>query len=553
MHDLLQLMYQDGALSSTELVALRKTCRNLRENPVRVLRSLNIASPAEIQALLQKFFGISAITDEVIDALDENFKALIPTDIALNYSVFAVAEEDGKVYVAMEDPTDKGTIHQLEFFLGRQIIPVVASSFQLASGICKLYGVDISELKLSTVLESSRGVVGGFVPRALQTEDVHEAEIETALIADDANDSFFNSGSLMADEVNSEDTSDANVPSGLDFGETATAGELSAMVPGEYAFEEDGIDGVDSQDGQPLAEVDSGAMALLQSFSSEETPEATDLISAGMGEPADMGDASEPNLRSDSFGMDLEGEGTTLNEEDPAEMLMANGEGEQEGDDEGGDEGGDQGEDEFSAVESVTEASAHGESVGGSEAGDDLESLSDLGDMASFEEAESPDSAFEEVQLTESESDGFALDESDDVEDLPEGESLLLVPQEMHSEELPEERCEEKLGPQGEPNEEFLRSLSGLVSGALVKISLAKDSSQALDILNTKLVGLDVAVVTTTIDHLALVFEITCPYGVFRYEAQSAAGVAKKCDVPVESPILEALRPALKKIARFAA
>ena len=161
MHDLLQLMYQDGFLSSTELVALRKTCRELKESPVRVLRSLNVASSTEVQSFLQRFYGCSSVTDALVEQLDESFKALIPVDIALNYNVFAIAEEDLKLFVAVEDPTDVRNLSQLEFFLDRKIVACVATAQQLARGLSFLYGFDVSHLKLSTILESSRGVVGG--------------------------------------------------------------------------------------------------------------------------------------------------------------------------------------------------------------------------------------------------------------------------------------------------------------------------------------------------------------------------------------------------------
>ncbi|MEN9824478.1 MAG: hypothetical protein RI953_223 [Pseudomonadota bacterium] len=160
MHDLLHLMYQDGHLSSTELTALRRTSRQLGENPVRVLRSLNVATPSEIKDLLQRYYGFSAATDKVIEELDDSLRALIPADIALHYCVLAIAQDKNELYVLTEDPTDKGTISQLEFFLGKKIVPVIATVQQLSNGLCRLYGVEPGRLNLSGLLEASRGAVG---------------------------------------------------------------------------------------------------------------------------------------------------------------------------------------------------------------------------------------------------------------------------------------------------------------------------------------------------------------------------------------------------------
>jgi len=160
MHDLLQLMYQDGHLSSTELAALKRTARQLGENPVRILRSLNVATPAEIKELLQRYYGFSAATDQLIDELDDSLRALIPADLALHYCVIPIAEENNQIFVLLEDPTDKGTLSQLEFFLGKKMIPVIATVQQLSNGLCRLYGVEPGRLKLSGLLEASRGAVG---------------------------------------------------------------------------------------------------------------------------------------------------------------------------------------------------------------------------------------------------------------------------------------------------------------------------------------------------------------------------------------------------------
>lgn len=183
VNDLLKLMYQDGFLSSTEVAALRKTCRDLKETPVRVLRSLNVATSIEVQSFLQRFSGCLAVTDALLDALDESFNVLIPHDLALNYSVFAVAEKNGKLFVALEDPTDLRTFSAIEFFLGQKIVPCAATVQQLARGLCFLYGFDVTQLKLSTLLETSRGVVGGkaFDPPAQQRPPAIE-KMDTFLV-----------------------------------------------------------------------------------------------------------------------------------------------------------------------------------------------------------------------------------------------------------------------------------------------------------------------------------------------------------------------------------
>lgn len=161
MYDLLQVMQQDGYLTSEELIALRKTCKELGENPVRVLRSLNIASSEQIQEYLQRYFMVRALDEKAIDLLDEGYQIYIPIDLAIHFSCFALNEENSILYVVMEDPSDRGVIQQLRFFLNKRIVAISATVFQLAKALSKIYRVNISNLRLTTVIEKSRGVIGG--------------------------------------------------------------------------------------------------------------------------------------------------------------------------------------------------------------------------------------------------------------------------------------------------------------------------------------------------------------------------------------------------------
>jgi hypothetical protein len=161
MYDLLQVMQQEGYLSSLELVALRKTCRELGENPVRVLRSLNIASPEQIQEYFKRYFRINMLEKKVLSVLDESYQFYLPEDLAISYSCFAYAEESLGLYVALEDPLDLTVKEELKFFLNKRILPVSATVFDLAEGLSKIYRVNVSKLKLSSLIERSRGVVGG--------------------------------------------------------------------------------------------------------------------------------------------------------------------------------------------------------------------------------------------------------------------------------------------------------------------------------------------------------------------------------------------------------
>ncbi len=171
MTDLLQCLQQNGALSATEHKAIKKTCLELGENPVRILRSLNVISPEKIQDYFHKYLKILALSDDALEHFDSSYQDYIPMDIALFYSCFAIGEEEGALYVAMEDPTDRGLINQLRFLLDKRVVGVAATVYQLAQGLKSVYSLQVEELKLTTAIDRSRGVVGGTKSASLTKEE----------------------------------------------------------------------------------------------------------------------------------------------------------------------------------------------------------------------------------------------------------------------------------------------------------------------------------------------------------------------------------------------
>jgi len=154
MSDILEYIFNKGILKSSEIIAIKKTCRELNENPIKLLRSLKIFDANYLSNLLQEFCQIKALTDKAISALDESYKSIVPIDIAINLCVFAVAEDDNNLYIAMEDPSDKGLIHKLEFFLNKKIIPVIATYTQISTALERLYSIDLTDTKINTTLDN---------------------------------------------------------------------------------------------------------------------------------------------------------------------------------------------------------------------------------------------------------------------------------------------------------------------------------------------------------------------------------------------------------------
>lgn len=157
MQDLVTFLHADGLITRSESLAIKTAARDLHENPVRILRSLNIASPKDIQKCFKVYFNFPLVTDSLVDHLTGEYASLIPIDLAIHYSVFAFGEDGNKLFVGMEDPSDRSTREALRFFLDREIVASAANVYQLRRALDKLYGLDESASGLETVLDKARG------------------------------------------------------------------------------------------------------------------------------------------------------------------------------------------------------------------------------------------------------------------------------------------------------------------------------------------------------------------------------------------------------------
>lgn len=187
MQDLITFLHADGLITRSECTAIKKASRDLRENAVRVLRSLNVAAPEDIQRCFKVYFNYPLVTDSLVDNLTGEYAALIPVDLALHFSVFGFGQEGDCLHVGMEDPTDRATIEALKFFLGKEILPSAANVYQLTTAMAKLYGFTEGASGLETVIDLARGAGAWsqtereMFEKILQERKIREQEINKSV------------------------------------------------------------------------------------------------------------------------------------------------------------------------------------------------------------------------------------------------------------------------------------------------------------------------------------------------------------------------------------
>ena len=152
-----ELLLLFGKINKEQLdMALEKQKKTGKEIGA-ILVEEGIISEDELESFLQKQASfefmdlgkselcsfLQADTGESVDfkkiTIEDNVINLIPVDVAEKYKLIPIAEENGKIKVAMSDPTNIVTLENIKQITGKEIIPLIASENCIAEAIDKYY------------------------------------------------------------------------------------------------------------------------------------------------------------------------------------------------------------------------------------------------------------------------------------------------------------------------------------------------------------------------------------------------------------------------------
>jgi general secretion pathway protein E/type IV pilus assembly protein PilB len=130
--------------------------------------------PADVTQAKAAQFGAEVVNLGAMK-IEDDVIAIIPRHIAKKYRAVPIFKSDGKVAVAIADPSDINTIDSLTHLLGAEVDPKVASEEDIETALNKYYGAEkkamadgafkdvIQELTMSEVDATGPGDDGGAV------------------------------------------------------------------------------------------------------------------------------------------------------------------------------------------------------------------------------------------------------------------------------------------------------------------------------------------------------------------------------------------------------
>lgn len=151
------VLVQEGVITPAQRDAALERQRQDQRRPLgEILVAMGVVTPAAIRRILVEQLGVPAV-NLVRFEYDPNAIQAVSAELARQCSVMPLYRSASRIAVAMEDPLASQTLHQLEFFTGLKVDPVLASREDLLTAIEQFYGAatDTEEIE-HLVLELSQ-------------------------------------------------------------------------------------------------------------------------------------------------------------------------------------------------------------------------------------------------------------------------------------------------------------------------------------------------------------------------------------------------------------
>ncbi|HBZ87521.1 MAG TPA: type II secretion system protein GspE, partial [Candidatus Edwardsbacteria bacterium] len=165
-----EMLVSSGLITSAQLTEVLEMQRTSGGKLGQLLVHKKFIDERKLLEFLSRQFGIEFVDLRNINIPIEILK-IIPENIARRYGLVAVAKEDNKLKVAMEDPLNIVVLDDLKMMTGFDIKPVFGAESDINAAIDKNYGIKTSKEALDDIL---RKTVNGTTEVSLVEEDANK-------------------------------------------------------------------------------------------------------------------------------------------------------------------------------------------------------------------------------------------------------------------------------------------------------------------------------------------------------------------------------------------
>ncbi len=168
------VLVQEGIISMVQRdAALAKQGRD-RSKPIgAILVEMGVVTREVVRKVLVEQLGFPCVNLSRFQ-YDPNAIKAVSAELARKHHVMPMYRTDGRIVVSMEDPLSLQALHEIEFFTGLKVDPVIAEHEDLLSAIAQFYGADADNGHIGEII-AELGVEDKFTERA-QAEVVTESD-----------------------------------------------------------------------------------------------------------------------------------------------------------------------------------------------------------------------------------------------------------------------------------------------------------------------------------------------------------------------------------------
>ena len=129
------LLVREGFLTERDWRVIAKTAGNGSWAIAKGILAAGLLDEDELVSLLADRTNFKVVSKAVLRKIDPALFTRIGSSLCLQLEVLPVTLEKNILTIAVLDPLDRGTVHQMEFFTHYKIVPVIASHSLIRTGL----------------------------------------------------------------------------------------------------------------------------------------------------------------------------------------------------------------------------------------------------------------------------------------------------------------------------------------------------------------------------------------------------------------------------------
>ncbi|NMC74110.1 MAG: response regulator [Geobacteraceae bacterium] len=167
-----EIFVEQGLITEKTLERTLARSKRLKKRLGGILEEMELITGEELAAALAMQYGYRVVENFARHAFAADVLALIPSDVAMQTMLFPMKIENGKLALAMADPTETRIVSNIAANHGLTVVPFIATRKEITAAICRHYlGKDPSvQQEKSVLLVESDNLSGTMLSHLLSKE-----------------------------------------------------------------------------------------------------------------------------------------------------------------------------------------------------------------------------------------------------------------------------------------------------------------------------------------------------------------------------------------------